>query len=206
MAEKRKIQNSSKGENKDQLQKKLIAIPNTIIKFGTEVLIEAYKFITTPKKFAEVFILGIIIYVLTNSVVAPALAPKTNIEVDAFINISEQSTMEIIFRNNAPFAGEDFTINIDGLDSVSKSFDALTAEGRLCTIYRMQASTTQNFTVGTQIKCQYIPPNTSLKFKLIEPLLIRDSARTGEFEITYWGKTTPQETKKYKLSTIKLLN
>lgn len=158
---------------------------NVFLSFSIAVLAWPIIGLIYFKKWETLFssIIFAIITGLVLSFIFPLiLIPKTEIEVSCTKNFSE-GYITFIFENLADFVGEDF--NIDIIDkNITQKASFYPWVGKLCDSYFIISDIVSRINIGLRIKCQYIPPKTTLPFN-VHSNSIKDS-----YKIQYYSKTT----------------
>ncbi|MFH1586312.1 MAG: hypothetical protein ABID38_00480 [Candidatus Diapherotrites archaeon] len=175
----------------------IVCLISNFLSWLVNIAINFFNILKNPKEMANLIIqfilLGIILSIITSTVIIPALTPKTNIDV--YIDKQKDEFISVTFYNNADFAGDDFKIEFDGLNYTYYSYDAF-SPATLCKTDMLKASKTQEFLIGFQVQCNYIPPKSKIVLKFIPQKIMwnveEHPDRENFFHINYWSKTTPQ--------------
>ncbi len=138
------------------------------------------------------FIIFVIIGFSVTILISSSLKPQTDIDVKCKINESNTTnyanySLDILFKNNADFAGKNLYIYIWGITSKSWGSDHKVSEH--CKIIKEEEI---DYKSRLKIFCDFIPPNTEFRFG-IDTNLNEEIIRTKKIKIEWWGETTPYE-------------
>ena len=184
-----------------KILKLLNIIVNWINDFCIGIKEQLASSIKNPKNLGKTAIIFLAGYFLTTMFFPGLFAPHTNIDPQCYYDInSKRLTFE--FTNNAKWAGENFIIRIFDKNirsNVPLSMDPVS--NRLCTynvIILGPTTTGYSDTVeGLEVKCDFIPPKSKLNFTYSQNHFV------GDFEIEYFGKTTPLKRERITCNNLK---